>query len=96
MDEYIKTFWERGNGKQLIEWSGAEVNLNNLDHYKSLSTEYDEMGDAAAKEIFNGRSFPEAYLYIKKLAEVKITKEEDLPPNFKKNASGYAASTGMA
>lgn len=84
MDEHIKIFWERGNGKQLIEWSGAEVNLNNLDHYKRLSIEYDEMGDAAAKEIFTGRSFSEAYLCIEKLSEIKITEEDDLPLNLKK------------
>lgn len=84
MDEHIKVYWEKGNGKQLIEWSGAEVNIDNLDHYKRLSAKYDELGDAAAKEIFNGRSFPDAYLYIKELAEVKITNEDDLPPNLKK------------
>lgn len=84
MDEHIKTFWERGNGKQLIEWSGAEVNLNKLHDYKRLSMEYDEMGDNAAKEIFTGRSFSEAYLCIEKLSEIKITAEDDLPLNLKK------------
>lgn len=84
MDEYIKVYWEKGNGKQLIEWSGAEVNLANLDHYKRLSMQYDELGDAAAKEIFTGRSFPEAYLYINELSEIKINDEADLPHNLKK------------
>lgn len=84
MDEHINVYWEKGNGKQLIEWSGAIVNLDNLHHYKRLSTEYDELGDATAKEIFTGRSLSEAYSYIDKLSEVKITGEDDLPHNLKK------------
>lgn len=84
MDEQIKVFWDKGNGKELIEWSGAEVSLANLHHYKQMSTEYDRLGDAAAKEIFTGRTFPEAYSYIRYLSEIKIVNEDELTDNLKK------------
>lgn len=84
MDINIKEFWKKGNGRQLIEWSGAEISLNNLDHYNRLGLEYDVLGDEAAKEIFEGKSFHEAYTYLKKLSETKISNTDTMPENIKK------------
>lgn len=83
MDIYIKSFWETGNGKQLINWSGAEINLNDLDNIENLSKEYDTLGDDAAREIFKDRKFGEAYSYLTKLSQIKVSEQDDHPPHVK-------------
>lgn len=84
MDRYINNFWETGNGKQLIKWSDAKINLDGLDHMAHLRREYDILGDEATKEIFKERNFGDAYSYITRLSQVKISEHEDLPSHVKK------------
>ena len=83
MDQHIKTFWEKGNGSQLIAWSGATINPDNLDYYKTIKLEYDILGDRAAKEIFVGKNFAEAYSYIQQLSQTTISHTDSLPEHIK-------------
>jgi hypothetical protein len=83
MDLHIKKFWEKGSGSQLIQWSGAEVDLTNLDHYKRLRGEYDLLGDQAAKEIFATRDFAQGYSFINELAQNRILSNDALADSIK-------------
>ena len=83
MDQHIKTFWEKGNGSQLIAWSGATINPDNLDYYKTIKLEYDILGDRAAKEIFVGKNFAQAYSYIQQLSQTTISHTDSLPEHIK-------------
>lgn len=84
MDSNIKTFWQTGSGSQLIQWSGAEVDLTNIDHYKGLRAEYDRLGDAAATEIFSTRNFPQGYSYIQELSQNSISNNDNVADSIKK------------
>lgn len=83
MDQHIKTFWEKGNGSQLIAWSGAIINPDNPDYYKTIKLEYDILGDRAAKEIFVGKNFAQAYSYIQQLSQTTISHTDSLPEHIK-------------
>ncbi|MFH6959298.1 oxygenase MpaB family protein [Flavobacterium aquidurense] len=83
MDQHIKTFWEKGNGNQLIIWSGAIINTDNPDYYQTMKAEYDVLGDRAAKEIFADKNFQQAYSYLQQLSQTAITKDDVLPESIK-------------
>lgn len=83
MDQHIKTFWEKGNGSQLIAWSGATINPDNPDYYKTIKLAYDILGDRAAKEIFVGKNFAQAYSYIQQLSQTTISRTDFLPEHIK-------------
>jgi len=84
MDLCLKRFWEKGSGRQLTEWSGAKLNLNIPNKFVKLATKYDVLGDEAAKEIFDGRSFGEAYLYVRQLSKNKVLEDDNLTDHLKK------------
>ncbi|ETZ21579.1 hypothetical protein N824_27985 [Pedobacter sp. V48] len=84
MDLCLKKFWKAGSGRQLAEWSGAELDLNIPNNFVELATKYDVLGDEAVKEIFNGRSFGEAYAYVTQLSKNKVLERADLPDNLKR------------
>ncbi|SMD17219.1 oxygenase MpaB family protein [Pedobacter nyackensis] len=84
MDSNIKRFWEDGSGSQLVQWSGAKLELTDFKGVDPRTNEYDILGDQAVKEIFNGRNFEEAYALITKLAASKISEGDDLPDSVKK------------
>jgi hypothetical protein len=83
MDEHFTYFWKNGNGSQLIKWSGAIINPHDANHYQSIRTQYDVLGDHASKEIFSGKNFQQAYTYIRELSQTTISRNDDLPPSTK-------------
>ncbi|WP_214227628.1 oxygenase MpaB family protein [Pedobacter sp. B4-66] len=83
MDLYLKRFWEEGSGNQLVEWSGAQISLDNPNVFTLLAKEYDVPGDEAVQEIFKGRNFGEAYAYVTQLSKTIISENDDLPENIK-------------
>lgn len=84
MDEHFTYFWKKGNGSQLIKWSGATVNPKDLDHYQSIRSQYDVLGDQASKEIFSERNFQQAYAYIRELSQTHLSTKDNFPENTKK------------
>ncbi|MCV9927889.1 DUF2236 domain-containing protein [Flavobacterium sp. LS1R49] len=88
MDQHIKTFWDKGNGSQLINWSGAKIDTNNQDYCKSIRLEYDVLGDRAAKEIFADKNFEQAYSYIQELSKTTISDKDILPQSIKEMMLG--------
>lgn len=79
MDDHIKTFWDKGNGNLLINWSEAKIAIDNQDYYKLMKMEFDVLGDQAAKEIFTGKNFDQSYSYIQELSKTKILDKNTLP-----------------
>lgn len=79
----FKNFWELGNGKEMINLSGAKVSLDDFDKYAILYYEADSLGDAAAKETLFKMPYAEAIQLIQKSSQQPVSTGDDLPENLK-------------
>ncbi len=79
----FKNFWEHGNGKEMINMSGAKVSLDDFDKYANLYYEADGLSDVAAKEIFFKMPFAEALQLVQKCSQQTVCAEDHLPVNLK-------------
>ena len=57
---HFKTFWEEGNGKDLLDWSRATPDINQFNQYAHLYHEVDSLGDAAVQETYLKLPYHEA------------------------------------
>lgn len=80
----FQDFWQKGNGRELIDMSGAEVSLDSFNHYAHLYYEIDETGDEAVKELFFQKSFHEAMSLIEKCAREGVDENADVPDAVKR------------
>ena len=80
----FQDFWFKGNGKELVEMTGAQLSLNDFQHFAPLYSKVDETGDAAANSIFKGKSFDEVSQLIAAVAQQGINSFNDVPEGVKK------------
>ena len=57
---HFKNYWKQGNGKKMIEWSGAEVSFKDFEKYAPLHHRVDELGDRVVNEFYGLKPYPEA------------------------------------
>lgn len=81
--EAFKKFWQQGNGKEMIAFSGAQPSLEGFEKYAHLYYHTDLAGDAAARETLMNMSFPAAMRMITAAAGENISQESSLPPGLK-------------
>ncbi|WP_294274187.1 oxygenase MpaB family protein [uncultured Chryseobacterium sp.] len=81
--EHFRHFWTKGNGKQLIEFSGAEVSLDHFLKFASYAYHTDEAGDKVVKDIYFTRSFPEASKEIEQFIRNPVSERDDVPESVK-------------
>ncbi|MET3530195.1 DUF2236 domain-containing protein [Chryseobacterium flavum] len=81
---HFKNFWESGNGKQLIEFSGAEVSFNNFEQFCPFFYHIDEAGDEVVKEVYFTRKFHEASREIEHYIRNGISEKDEVPESVKK------------
>lgn len=72
-------FWGKGNGKRLIEWTGAKVNFEKFDDYAPLFYQVDEVGDAVVRDLFLEKPFHEAMGTIEKYIRNGIPDSDNVP-----------------
>ena len=48
--QHFKDFWTKGNGKQLLDFSGAEVSFKVFEKFSSYFYDVDEVGDQVVKD----------------------------------------------
>lgn len=80
---HFKNFWKTGNGKQLIEFSGAEVSFKDFDKFSNYYYHVDEIGDQVVKDIYFKHSFPEASKQIENYIRNAISENNDVPESVK-------------
>ena len=56
---HFQYFWQHGNGKELIEWTKAEVSLRDFNKFAPLYYQVDELGDQVVKDVYLKKSFSE-------------------------------------
>jgi hypothetical protein len=82
--EHFKSFWEQGNGKKMIEWSGAEVSFNYFEKYAPLYQKVDELGDQVINEFYSLKPYPEASKEIEVYLRKGIPENADVPDSVRK------------
>ncbi|MFC3159319.1 hypothetical protein SAMN05443633_103241 [Chryseobacterium arachidis] len=81
--QHFKDFWSKGNGKQLLEFSGAEVNFNNFEQFSPYYYHVDDLGDQVVKDIYLTKKFNEASREIETYIRNGISEHKDLPESVK-------------
>src|SRR5690554_6235132 len=57
---HFRAYWEEGNGKDLIEWSGAEVSFKKFEEKTHLYHKVDVLGDEVVTDFYQGKTYREA------------------------------------
>lgn len=81
---HFKNFWESGNGKQLIEFSGAEVSLKDFGKFASYYYHVDDIGDEVVKDVYLTKKFHEASREIEHYIRNGVSDNDNVPESVKK------------
>lgn len=81
---HFRSFWENGNGKQLIDFSGAEVSFKDFEKFSAYFYHVDELGDQVVKDVYFVKKFHEASREIEGYIRNGVTEADQLPDSVKK------------
>ncbi len=81
---HFKDFWTEGNGKLLIEFSGAEVSFNDFEKFASYFYHVDEFGDQVVKDVYFNKKFHEASKEIEHYIRNGVSESDEVPESVKK------------
>lgn len=81
---HFKNFWEKGNGKQLIDFSGAEVSFKNFEQFSVFFYHTDEIGDEVVKEVYLVKKYHEASREIENYIRNGVAEGDHVPDSVKK------------
>lgn len=76
---HFKAYWESGNGKNIVEWSKAELSFEEFYNKCHLFFEVDELGDQVIKDFFIHQSYRRANDKIERYIRNGIPDNEDVP-----------------
>ena len=82
--QHFKNFWEKGNGKQLLDWAETKVDAQIFQQYAHLFYEVDDLGDEVVKETYLKLPYHEASSLIEKYSKSKIFEDDHAPESLKK------------
>jgi hypothetical protein len=80
---HFKNFWTKGNGKQLIEFSGAEVCFGHFEKFAPYFYHIDEIGDQVVRDIYFTKNFHEASRELEQYIRNGITDNYAVPESIK-------------
>jgi len=81
---HFKDFWEKGNGKLLIDFSGAEVSFKDFDQFSHYFYHVDETGDEVVKDVYWVKKFKEASAEIEHYIRNGVSEKDNIPESVKK------------
>lgn len=81
---HFKNFWEKGNGKQLLEFSEAEVSFKDFEKFAPYYYHVDEIGDQVVKDVYLTKKFHEASREIEQYIRKGVSETDDVPESVKK------------
>ncbi|MBT2623186.1 oxygenase MpaB family protein [Chryseobacterium sp. ISL-6] len=81
---HFKDFWEKGNGKQLIEFSGAEISFKDFGKFAAYFYHVDEIGDQVVKDVYLTKKFHEASREIEHYIRNGVLQDDNVPESVKK------------
>lgn len=81
---HFKDFWGKGNGKLLIQFSGAEVSFQNFEKFASYYYHVDKEGDQVVKDVYFTKKFQDASKEIEHYIRNGVSETDDVPESVKK------------
>ncbi len=82
--QHFKDFWTTGNGKQLIDLSGAEVSFKDFQKFSKYFYHVDEIGDEVVKDVYFKKTYSEASREIESYIRNGISHKDEVPESVKK------------
>ena len=82
--QHFKNFWTKGNGRQLIDFSGAEVSFRDFEKFSKYFYHVDEIGDEVVKEIYFTQKYSEASREIENYIRNGVLETDNVPESVKK------------
>ncbi len=82
--KHFKDYWEKGNGKQLLDWTDWKPSFQNFEKLAHLYYQVDELGDAAVKDTYLKLPYNEASAIVQNYSKNKISESEEAPESLKK------------
>ena len=79
----FKNYWEKGNGKELLDWANIKPNPQTFQKLSPLYHQIDDLGDLLVQETYLKLPYTEASALIKKYSEHSISENEKVPENVK-------------
>ncbi len=80
---HFKSYWEKGNGKDILEWSGAEIGFHNFEKNSALYFRVDELGDQVVEDFYINQPFLKAKATVESYIRNGIPKDADVPQSIK-------------
>lgn len=81
---HFKNYWEKGNGKELLDWANLKSNPETFQKFAPLYHQVDDLGDEVVKETYLKLPYKEASSLIKKYSEEPISENSEVSENLKK------------
>ncbi|WP_449400863.1 hypothetical protein [Chryseobacterium wanjuense] len=81
---HFKDFWIKGNGKELIDFSGAQPNFKDFEKFAPYYYHADEIGDEVVKDVYLTKKFNEASREIEGYIRNGVSENNDVPESVKK------------
>ncbi len=81
---HFKKFWEKGNGKELLDWATIKPDLQTFYKYAPLYHQVDELGDEVVKETYLKLKYKDASAIIQKHSQHPITETDEAAESVKK------------
>lgn len=79
----FKNYWEKGNGKELLDWANIKPNPQTFQKLSPLYHQIDDLGDLLVQETYLKLPYTEASALIKKYSEHSISENEKVQENVK-------------
>lgn len=80
---HFNDFWTNGNGKQLVDFSGAELSFENFEKFSHYFYHVDEIGDEVVKDIYFKKKYSEASREIEEYIRNGIPENGEVPESVK-------------
>ena len=81
---HFKNYWEKGNGKELLDWANIKPNPETFQKFAPLYHQVDDLGDEVVKETYLKLPYQEASSLIKKYSVEPISENTPVSENLKK------------
>lgn len=82
--QHFKDFWIKGNGKQLTDFSGAEVSFRDFEKFAPYFYHVDEIGDEVVKDVYLTKKFSEGSKEIEGYIRNGVSESDNVPESVKK------------
>ncbi len=81
---HFKNFWQEGNGKELLDWSGWQPSLDDFEKFSHLYYQVDYLADQVVRDTYLKLPYNEASALIQKYSKNEISENHDAPDSLKK------------